>query len=216
MAESKELLPRLSKGYPRYLGFFRSVVKVVLQRFAVMKSEGERTVPATGGVIILCNHLSNFDPILVQHFCPRPIRYMAKHDFFKVPVMGFLMRLMGAFPVKRGEPDREALRIAQFVLERGEVLGVFPEAELSKTGELLPLKPGFALLVRTTGAPVICCGIKGSNGMMPYGRALPRPSAVPMQLRWGEIKRFDKKSSTQEIVSWVELELRRLTDQASD
>lgn len=174
-------------------------------------TKGRRRVPKKGGLLILSNHQADVDPILVQLACPRPIHYMAKSELFESPTLRKWMLKYRAFPVNRGEPDRAAIKRAIALLKAGEVVGIFPEGELSETGEILPLKAGVALLVRMSGAPAICVGLRNTRRIMPYGTTLPRPALRFISARWGKPRQFDKKAETEEIMAWVKSELLALS-----
>lgn len=176
-----------------------------------IRKYGSERVPRSGGLLILANHLADVDPIVVQIACPRPIHFMAKSELFDMPILGTLIRLYGAFPVKRGEPDRASIKRAVQLLRMGESVCVFPEGQLSETGELQELKPGIALMARMADCQVICCGLQNTNRIMPYGKLIPRPSWRFTPARWGEPRSFDKHAEAAEIVAWAETELRRLT-----
>lgn len=199
--------------YHLWLGMFRGILKFSFPFFGRVSSEGELGLPFATGVLVIANHLSDSDPVLVQHFAPRPIHFFAKANLFRIPVVGFWMRTMLAFPVAQGEADRAAVRYALELLKAGEAVGIFPEGELSRDGKLLPLKAGLALIIRLSGCAVICCGIKGSNGLIPYGKYVPQKSLQDIELNWGLPHNFPKNSSAQDIMSWVEKELRDLTGQ---
>jgi 1-acyl-sn-glycerol-3-phosphate acyltransferase len=162
-------------------------------------------------VLILANHLADVDPIAVQVGCPRAIHFMAKSELFEMPVLGGVIRWFQAFPVKRGEPDRASMRHAIDLLKMGEVVCVFPEGQLSEDGELQELKPGIALIVRQASVPVICCGIRNTNKVMPYGKTTPRISWSRVYVEWGEVKEFTKGSTTEEILEWADGQLKELT-----
>jgi 1-acyl-sn-glycerol-3-phosphate acyltransferase len=174
-------------------------------------SRGAYRVPKTGPVLILANHLSDVDPIVVQVAAPRPVHFMAKSELFDMPVIGALIRLYQAFPVKRGEPDRASMRHAIELLKMGEAVSIFPEGQLSEDAELQELKPGIALIVRQAATPVICCGIRNSQKVMPYGRLTPRFSWTRVYVEWGEVREFSKESTTEEIMEWATQQLRELT-----
>ncbi len=101
-------------------------------------------------------------------------------------VIGRMMCWFRAFPVVRGEPDRTSLKHAIDLLKQGLVVCVFPEGELSESGEMLPIKPGIALIARQAGVPVMCVGIHGTQWMLPYGKLIPRPAFRKVWIRWGE------------------------------
>lgn len=169
------------------------------------------SIPRAGGVLILSNHRADIDPIAVQMGCPRPIYFMAKSELFAMPLLGRVIRWFRAFPVKRGEPDRAAIKKAVALVQAGYVVGVFPEGQLTESGRLQPLKPGAALLVRLGGVPVLCCGLRGTDKVMPYGSMVPRPAFGWVECVWGEPRTFDKGTSAEEILAWIERELRHLS-----
>lgn len=177
-----------------------------------IRQRGNDRVPKSGGLLILANHLADVDPIVVQVTCPRPIHFMAKSELFEMPILGSILRQFKAFPVKRGEPDRASIKRAVQLLRMGEVVCVFPEGQLSPDGELQELKPGIALLARMAECQVICCGLKNTNRVMPYGTVIPRPSWKSTWANWGEPKHFEKSVEAEEVVSWAESELRKLVD----
>ena len=168
-------------------------------------------IPKKGGLLVLSNHQADVDPILVQIACGRPIHFMAKEELFEMPVIGRWIVKLNAFPVKRGEPDRWAIKRAVALLKAGEVVCVFPEGELSQSGEILPLKEGVALLVRMSGARAICVGLKNTRRLMPYGSLIPRPAFRLISARWSEAREFDKKSENEEIMAWAKEQLVQLT-----
>ncbi len=177
------------------------------------KVRGSYRVPRQGGVLILSNHIADVDPIAVQLACPRPIHFMAKSELFEMKLIGSFLRFYKAFPVRRGEPDKGAIKHCVNLLRAGEAVCIFPEGELSEAGELLPLKPGVALIIRMAGVPVICLGIKRTNKIMPYGSMIPRPSFGRVPCEWGEPKTFTKEDSAEKILGWAEGQLRELTGQ---
>lgn len=190
----------------------RAIAWVLLTLLGPVRVSGRSRVPRSGGLLVLANHLSDVDPIVVQYACPRPIRFMAKSDLFSIPVIGALMRYFQAFPVKRGEPDRGALKFSATVLKSGEAVGVFPEGQLSESGKLLEMKAGVALIVRMANVPVICLGLTGTQRIMPYAKVVPRPAFHRVDARWGQARSFTKESTPEEILGWIESELRSLTD----
>lgn len=97
---------------------------------------GIENIPKDGAVLLCSNHIDNFDPPMVGITTPRQVRFMAKEELFKIPILGMAIRNLGAFPVKRGFADRDAIRTGLKVLKNGEVLGIFPEGTRSKTGKL--------------------------------------------------------------------------------
>ena len=130
--------------------------------FFRVKAEGLENIPSTGGAIVVANHLSNLDPGLVGVTISRKIRFMAKQELFW-PVVGFLLKLHGDFPVRRLERDTAAVRKAQQVLEDGYLLGMFPEGTRSRSGQMEKAHLGSAFIALRSGAPVIPAGITGTE-----------------------------------------------------
>jgi 1-acyl-sn-glycerol-3-phosphate acyltransferase len=129
------------------------------------RSEGGERIPREGPVIIASNHVSNWDPVLVGLACPRELHFMAKQELFENPILRWLITAYNALPVKRGEADHRALRVASQVLKRGDALIMFPEGTRSLDGEIGSAKAGVGFLACTTGAPVVPACIVGSSSL---------------------------------------------------
>ncbi len=127
-----------------------------------IKIEGPENMPASGAVVLCSNHVSWWDPVLIANAVRRPICFMAKSELFRIPLLGWLMRRVNAFPVDRGKPDLSAIRDSMAVLHRGEVLGIFPEGTRQKgRGVLGVMHPGAALIALRTDSPVMPAAIRG-------------------------------------------------------
>lgn len=125
---------------------------------------GEAHVPRSGGVILVSNHQSYLDPYALGCACPRrPVHFMARESLFKNPVFGFVIRLIHAFPVKRGGADRQAWRAFENLVLQGEQVSFFPEGTRSDDGKLQPANAGSGMLVhRCKTATVIPVRIRGT------------------------------------------------------
>jgi 1-acyl-sn-glycerol-3-phosphate acyltransferase len=141
--------------------FARSVVNAIFRPLYRIKAIGAEQFPKEGGVLLCCNHISNFDPIVVGIMIKRNVYYMAKEELFKLPVFGKVVEMCNAFPVKRGMSDREALRKGLKVLKEGHVLGLFPEGTRSKNGELGKGLAGAGFFALKSDAAVVPCAIIG-------------------------------------------------------
>lgn len=210
-----ELLP--AKPYPAFnrlvlLPLGKLFCRMLFWILGPISSRGGYRVPRKGPVLILSNHLADVDPIVVQVACPRAVHFMAKSELFDMKVIGTFIRWYQAFPVKRGEPDRASMRHAIELLKMGEAVVVFPEGQLSEDGQLQELKAGIALIIRQAGAAVICCGLRNTNKVMPYGRLMPRISWSRVYVEWGEVRQFTRDSTSEEIIEWATGQLRELTE----
>ena len=125
--------------------------------------EGADRIPASGGYILVSNHINWKDPPWIEFALGHAIRFMAKSELFEIPVMGFALRAIGAFPVRRGQADRGALQMALRVLEAGLPVGFFPEGHRSENGALIRAHPGIGLIARRSRAPVVPLAVTGTK-----------------------------------------------------
>jgi 1-acyl-sn-glycerol-3-phosphate acyltransferase len=126
---------------------------------------GQENVPPAGAIIVASNHLNAADPPFVTRALGRPPIFMAKKEMLDLPLFGLAFRAWGAFPVRRGEFDLAAIRAAVDVLQRGEVLLMFPEGTRSRTGGLGRGHPGTATIALHTGAPILPVAITGTENV---------------------------------------------------
>src|SRR5215510_4426167 len=173
-----------------------SIIKlIVYPLFRVLFSvehHGVENVPEEGAVIIAGNHPSYLDPLLVGLPVRRRIRFMAWDALFRIPLLGQVIKAVGAFPVDirkgRGEAAfREAMR----VLEGGEALGIFPEGQRSEQAAMGDLRAGVARLAIETGAPIVPVTIGGATRAWPKWKLLPRSAKIVV--RYHEPIRLDEK-----------------------
>lgn len=122
--------------------------------FGLKVIKGKDNIPASGAAIAAGNHIHFADPIFLYFAQKRQVRYMAKAELFKNPILGCICRGYGAFPVERGTGDTESVNTAQQVLREGKVLGIFPEGTRSKTGVIGRGKTGTIYIAHQTGAPI--------------------------------------------------------------
>ncbi|MCP3909841.1 MAG: 1-acyl-sn-glycerol-3-phosphate acyltransferase [Actinomycetia bacterium] len=142
---------------------------------------GDR-IPTDGPFIVAPGgHRSNLDTVVLCAVSRRRLRYMGKHSLWEAGAFGaWFLTSLGGFPVNRDAADREALRVCQEVLGRGEPLVVFPEG-LRQEGPLIqPLKDGAAFLACRSGAPIVPVGLGGTERAMPRGSKWIRPSRLVM------------------------------------
>lgn len=134
--------------------FFRLFYKVVI----VDKDK----IPENAGVLLCSNHIHYLDPPLVGAFINRQTRFMAKAELFDAPILKGLLPKLGAFPIRRGMSDRQALRTGLKLLKEEELIGVFPEGTRSKTGELGEGLAGVGFFALRSQAYVVPCAVIGS------------------------------------------------------
>ncbi len=180
--EVRPVDPRDQMHYPLHrTGLHKFAVAVLSPFFRLamkLEVDGFENLPEYGGVIVAANHLTSFDIFPLQIALPRPIFYMGKAELFKNPLLHFLFRNMGAFPVYRGERDEWAIAHARRVLEAGQVLGMFPEGTRSHGHGLRVAKTGAARLAIATNSPVVPVAVDGSQR---FFRRFPRRTRVKVR-----------------------------------
>lgn len=145
-----------------------------------MRCHGREYVPAEGGVIVLSNHQSHFDPILVGLAIDRRLNFLARKSLFRSPVLRPLLELFGSIPIDREGSGFGGLKETLKRLKRGEMVLIFPEGTRTHTGEVGPLKPGFIPLARRGGAPLLPVAMAGAFEAWPRSRSLPRPARIAL------------------------------------
>ena len=124
-------------------------------------------MPATGGVVIACNHFSWVDPAALGAACPRTMYFMAKIEAHRVPGLGQLIRAFGTFSVRRGESDREAVRMMRQIVHDGKALGLFVEGTRQRSGVPGEIQPGAAMVALQEGVPIVPVALHGSQTWKP-------------------------------------------------
>ncbi len=139
-----------------------TVMRVVGRLFYRVKVRGLEHIPA-GGAVVICNHLSYIDAVVLQVASPRPLRFVAFAGLARSPFMRFLFRALGVIPIAPGKLTK-GIRVATAAIKRGELVCVFPEGAISRTGQLMELKRGFGLIADLAQAPVVPVVIDGLWG----------------------------------------------------
>jgi len=155
-------------------------------------------LPRSGPAILICNHTSGLDPLLIQSVCPRLIVWMMASEYYEMKAFKWIFKTIEAIPVDRGGRDMAATRSALRALDQGSVLGVFPEGRIEKTRELLPFQTGVALIAIKTGVPVYPAYLDGTQRNKTMIHAfLARNRAT---LTFGSAVQFDRSSTSKEVL----------------
>lgn len=177
----------VQRYYPRDFSMLfiiiKGAIKYLIKLLFPVRIEGWENIPKHGAAIVVPNHCSFLDSVILGSFAKRNIWYMAKNSEFKHPVMKYFMRLARAFPVRRYTTDIAAVRNAIRVVQEGHILGVFPEGERCWDNRLLPFRIGTIRLLLALGRPVIPVGIAGAYALMP--RWTSSIERVPVTIRIG-------------------------------
>ncbi|GIP20131.1 1-acyl-sn-glycerol-3-phosphate acyltransferase [Paenibacillus sp. J22TS3] len=142
--------------------FCRGALRVIYKLLFRLKGIGLENIPKEGGVLLCSNHISNFDPPTIGILLDRKVHFMAKAELFEVPVLGWLIKQLGAFPVKRGGVSKESIKTSLTLLRSGKVMGIFPEGRRSSSGESGMGKKGAASFALRSDAAVIPVAIIGN------------------------------------------------------
>lgn len=145
----------------------RLLLHGLFRLFGGFRVRGLENVPEHGAAILASNHLSWADPPAIRAVIRRSCWFMANHDLFEKPLLAPLIRLYGAFPVRRGTLDRDALRLAEAHLHAGDLLCIFPEGGTTLTGRLYPFEGGVALLAIRNNVPVVPIALTGTDRVLP-------------------------------------------------
>ena len=155
--------------------FLRPLLNLIVKK----DWRGGESIPASGGAIVVCNHISYLDPLTFTHFLynhGRAPRYLGKKAIFDTPVVGWVVKAAGQIPVEReSQGAAKALGVAIAALRAGHLIGIYPEGTLTRDENLWPMtgKTGAARLALTTGVPLIPCASWGPEKVIPrYGRRI--------------------------------------------
>ena len=149
-----------------------------------LRSYGGDRIPRSGGIVFAFNHFSWIDIPCHGWVCKRNLYYLAKVEAHRVPGLGPLIRTFGTLSVRRGESDREAVRLMRQVVRNGDALGVYVEGTRQRSGVPGHVQPGAAMVALQEDVPVICAAIHGSQRWKVGNFA-------PVSIAWGEPMRFE-------------------------
>ncbi|MFT3849272.1 MAG: MFS transporter [Propionivibrio sp.] len=164
----------------------RFVAWLLVHSIYRLDTKGMENVPPDGPAIVVCNHVSFVDPIVISAAVRRPIRFVMDHRIFRMPLIGFVFRHMKAIPIAPAKEDA-ALMEAAFdevakALEDGDLVGIFPEGRITDTGELYPFRPGIQRIVARTPVPVVPMALRGLWGSF-FSRKGGPAMSNPLKLR---------------------------------
>ena len=142
--------------YMAFTPMIRVIARIIISTFYRVRVSGIENIPEQGGALLIANHVTWLDGVLLILFCPRPIRFIAYADFVEAGVLGRLARDYRTIPIKPGRKSMvESLRAGQKALRDGDLVCIFPEGGLSRTGQIQGFRRGFVTVLRGTQAPVI-------------------------------------------------------------
>ncbi|ABZ84487.1 1-acyl-sn-glycerol-3-phosphate acyltransferase [Heliomicrobium modesticaldum Ice1] len=173
----------------------RALFRFPFKHFCHWRISGLENVPLDGPLIVVSNHVSNWDPVILACALPRQLHFMAKVELFKIPVLSYVMTACGAYAVDRGKPGRQALKKSLDILAEDKVICIFPEGTRSKTGETGEAKAGTAMIAAKSQAYILPVGLHNSRKV--FSRGWFRPFSVsigrPFRIEAAEGKRLSSQ-----------------------
>lgn len=158
--------------------------RMVLRLYFRIRIEGYDNIPDKGGHIIVANHVSFLDPVLICAYTLRAVHFLTYAMYYDMRGLHWFLKRMHAIPVKKDGKDISALKKALRLLRAAELVGIFPEGERSLTGQLGEGSPGVALMALKAGVPILPIGVIGAYEAFPRGANFPRFRS-PITLRYG-------------------------------
>jgi 1-acyl-sn-glycerol-3-phosphate acyltransferase len=144
-----------------------------------LRRRGWANMPAAGPVLVLANHQSMFDPVMVGLSSRRYLSYLARKNLFEQPVLAPLIRSLNAIPIDRGL-GKDGIQAVLDALAQGQAVLIFPEGERTHDGTVQPLKPGVSLLIKRVSCPIVPVGIAGAFAAWSRFMKWPRLSPLPL------------------------------------
>jgi len=196
-----------------YRLFKWSIVSPVLHTYFRGRIYGAENVPQKGRLLVVSNHASDFDPLLLSCCVGRPVAYMAKEELFQVPVLRQAIQAYGAYPVKRGSADRSAMKAAIASIQSGWATGIFLDGTRTPDGRIADPKVGAAWIAAKTQSPLLPVSLWGTHAIFRKGSAMPRPTSVTVRI--GELilpPTSSDRSELEAITQRCALEINTLHD----
>jgi 1-acyl-sn-glycerol-3-phosphate acyltransferase len=176
-------------------------------------------IPESGGGLVLSNHQSFLDPLLIGLPLQRPVSYIARDSLFRVPIIGWILRNTYVMPIHREAAGAESVREALRRMKAGYLVGMFPEGTRSTDGQLGEIKPGFVALARRSKLPIYPVGIAGAYRVMPKGGL--RFYCRKVRVVYGEpipadkVQELARKGNEEEFLATIREHIQMCLDEAN-
>lgn len=171
--------------------FFKVICQGFFKLISDLKISGQDHIPQKGPFVLVANHQSLLDPLVLIACIPRKITFLAASYIFKIPLVGHIVRAGGALPVNSNQGSIKSAKHCLSRLFKGEVIGLFPEGGVSLDGRLKPFMPGWAYLALKTGVPALPVALTGTGKVLPVGTYIPRRGRISVNI--GEPVPVEKK-----------------------
>lgn len=173
-----------------------------------------------GGALVLANHESFLDPLLAPLALHRPVSYLARHNLFSVPFIGFMLRNTYVIPINRDSAGAGSFREAVRRIRHGFLVGLFPEGTRSADGQLGEIKPGFIALLRHAQSPVVPVGIAGARQVLPRGAKWMRRGRVRVAygppIPWAELEPLTHRGREADLLELIRQRMLAARDEAGE
>lgn len=197
----------------------QAICQTIFALWLEYRARGIENLP-TGPALLIANHQSFLDPLLIGLPLQRPVSFLARDTLFKVPVIGWILRSTYVMPIRREVAGTESLRVSLKRLEDGYLVGIFPEGTRSRDGRLGVMKPGFIALARRAQVPLIPVAVSGTFEAMPRGAFFLRPRRVRVvfgaPIGVEELAAFQGRGSEAGLIQLVTERLTRVLDEADE
>jgi 1-acyl-sn-glycerol-3-phosphate acyltransferase len=210
-ATAPEAIGHPSLARPFFYRFSTGTIRCVVRALTRTRVFGEQHVPGAGPLLVVSNHVQWVDPVILGALFPRPLIFMAKQELWRTGWVGWVVERYGAFPVRRGEADRGAVRRGMSILEAGGAIGIFPEGTRSKSTQLGRAHPGASLLALKSGAPILPVGVSGTLSMGGFGWVGRWPV---VDINYGEPFKLDaeRAEGKDRLAAGTDLIMRRIAE----
>ncbi|MCG6155989.1 lysophospholipid acyltransferase family protein [Rubinisphaera margarita] len=182
-------------------------MQVFLVIWLQYRARGIENLPDDSGALLVVNHQSSLDPLLVGLPLKRPVSWMARNTLFRRPLIGWILRNTYVMPINRKAAGTESFRLSLDRMKAGYLVGLFPEGTRGHDGEVGLLKPGFIALARRGNVPIIPVGIAGAHRALPKNAFFVRPARV--RVYFGEpipvetVTELAEKNREEEFIAFV-------------
>lgn len=172
--------------------FIRFIAWLLIKAIYRLRISGKQHIPESGPAILVANHVSFADAVILMGSSPRPIRFIMDHRIFNTPILGFIFRHSGAIPIAPAKENaqlmEQAFQQAGAALDNGELVGIFPEGAITRDGEMQPFRPGISRILQANPVPVVPMALSGLWGSF-FSRI--DGSAMKSPFRRGAFSRID-------------------------
>jgi len=186
---------------------FQRVLQVLFQVYFRYRGYAYDKLPAQGGALLLSNHQSYLDPLLIGLPLSRPVSFLARESLFKIPVIGWILKHTYTMPIKRSAASTQSLREAVQRMEHGYLVGLYPEGTRTTDGSVGAMKPGFISIIRRTNMPVYPIGIAGAWQAFPRSAWFPRPKCIAVYfgpaMDADALERLTQRGHEAELLNYV-------------